>query len=103
MRRPKHVASLNATLFSRNERFAGTLTVRYNGRQRDVAFTDPSFVPVGVSLREYVLVNLNARYALTPAIALTARIENLTNEDYEEVFSYRGAGRAAYAGVRLRF
>jgi vitamin B12 transporter len=31
------------------------------------------------------------------------RIENLLDEDYEEVFTYRTPGRAGYAGVRLKF
>jgi len=103
VRRPKHVASLNVTAFSADQRFSSTLTVRYNGRQSDVAFTDPSFLPVTVSLQEYVLVNLNAEYKLTPGIALFGRVENLTDERYEEVFSYRTQGRAAYGGVRARF
>jgi vitamin B12 transporter len=103
VRRPKHVASVNATVFSKDERFSGTLTLRYNGQQSDVAYTDPSYVPVGVSLREYVLVNLNAEYKITPAIAIFGRVENLADEAYEEVFSYAAAGRAGYGGVRVRF
>ncbi|KHS49306.1 MULTISPECIES: TonB-dependent receptor plug domain-containing protein [Sphingomonadales] len=103
VRRPKHIGSFNATVFSKDERFSGTLTVRYNGRQTDVAFTNPSFIPVRVSLREYVLVNLNAEYKLRPNISLFARVENLINEQYEEVFSFATPGRAGYGGVRVRF
>ena len=102
VRRPTHIGSANVTVFSRDERFSGTLTVRYNGRQDDIAFTNPNFVPVRVSLAEYVLVNLNAEYRLTPKIALFGRIENLLSEDYEELFSYATPGRAAYGGVRVR-
>lgn len=103
VRRPKHIASVNATVFSTDERFSGTLTLRYNGRQQDVAYTDPTFMPVSVSLREYVLVNLSAEYKLTSKIALFGRVENLADEDYEEVFSFATQGRAAYGGVRVRF
>ena len=103
IRRPKHVGSVNVTALTRDARFSGTLSVRYNGRQDDVAFADPSFVPVTVSLRDYVLVNLNADYKLTPAVSLFARVENLLDEQYEEVFSFATSGRAAYAGVRARF
>ena len=104
VRRPKHIASFNATIFSADERFAGTLSVRYNGRQRDVTFTDPTYAtsPV-VSLKEYVLVNLNADYKISETIAIFGRVENLINEDYEEVFSFATPGRAAYGGVRVRF
>ncbi|WP_336974246.1 TonB-dependent receptor plug domain-containing protein [Sphingobium aromaticiconvertens] len=103
VRRPKHIGSFNTTVFSTDQRFSGTLTLRYNGRQEDVAFTDPSFIPVRVSLRDYVLVNLNAEYKLRDNIAIFGRVENLTDEQYEEVFSFATQGRAAYGGVRVRF
>ncbi|HKX77255.1 MAG TPA: TonB-dependent receptor [Novosphingobium sp.] len=103
VRRPKHIGSVNATVFSADERFSGTLTLRYNGRQTDVAFTDPSFLPVRVSLKEYVLVNFAADYAITDTISVFGRVENLIDEDYEEIFSVATPGRAAYAGVRARF
>lgn len=102
VRRPRHVGSVNVTALSRDERFAGTLTMRYNGRQDDVAFT-PSFASQRVNLQEFVLVNLNADYKLTPALAVFGRVENLFDERYEEVFGYATAGRGAYGGVRARF
>ncbi|RZK00573.1 MAG: TonB-dependent receptor [Novosphingobium sp.] len=103
VRRAKHIASFNSTWTTADERLSGTLTVRYNGRQQDVAFTDPSFVPVNVTLKDYVLVNLNAEYRLTGAITLFGRVENLFDEDYEEVFSYATPGASAYGGVRVKF
>jgi vitamin B12 transporter len=104
VRRPNHIGSFNATIFSPDERFSSTLTVRYNGRQTDVAFLDPIFFSsTTVSLKEYVLVNLGADYKLTDAITVFGRVENLLGEDYEEVFSYRTQGRAAYGGVRVTF
>ncbi|WP_156842914.1 TonB-dependent receptor plug domain-containing protein [Novosphingobium aquimarinum] len=103
VRRPKHIGSVNATVFSDDERFSGTLTMRYNGRMTDVAYTDPSYTPVRVSLKEYVLVNLAADYRISDAISVYGRIENLIDEDYEEVFSFATPGRAAYGGVRVRF
>lgn len=102
-RRPSHIGSVNMTAFSRDQKLSGTLTVRYNGRQQDDAFTDPSFAPVRVGLQEYVLVNLNAEYKLTPSISVYGRVENLFDERYEEVFSYVGQGRGAYGGVKARF
>jgi len=103
IRRPNHIGSVNMTAFSRDERASATLTVRYNGRQQDDAYTDPSYVPVRVSLQEYVLVNLNAAYKLTPRLSVFGRVENLFDERYEEVFSYVGQGRGAYAGVKAAF
>jgi vitamin B12 transporter len=103
VRRPKHIGSLNVTVLSPDERFSTTLTARYNGRQDDVAFTNPTFVPVRVSLADFVLVNLNAEYRITDAIAVYGRVENLFDERYEEVFSFATQGRSAVGGVRVRF
>ncbi len=101
VRRPKHIASLNATLFSTDERFSATFTARYNGRQTDLAYTDPSFIPLTVTLKDYVLVNLSASYAVTPRISIFGRVENALGERYEEIFSAVSAGEAAYAGVKI--
>lgn len=103
VRRPNHIGSFNTTVFSADKRLSGTLTVRYNGRQDDVAFTNPNFVPVRVSLQEYVLVNLNAEYRLTDRFSVFGRVENLFDEHYEEVFSFATQGAAAYGGVKARF
>ena len=41
--------------------------------------------------------------SVSRAISVFGRVENLLGEDYEEVFSFVGSGRAAYGGVRLSF
>ncbi len=103
VRRPRHMGSVNATIFSADQRFSGTLTLRYNGAMTDAAYIDPSYIPVTVTLKDYALVNLSADYRLTDGLALFGRVENLLGTDYEEIFSYGGAGRAAYGGVRVAF
>ena len=44
-----------------------------------------------------------AAWALTEQVSLTARVENLTDQTYEELFSFRGRGRAAFVGISTRF
>lgn len=102
-RRPRHVASVNATVMSADQRLAGTLTLRYNGRTTDNAYIDPSYVPVTVSMRDYVLMNLALDYRVSGGISIFGRVENLLGQEYEEVFSFATPGRAAYGGVRLSF
>ena len=80
-----------------------TLVVRYNGRQKDLAYTDPSFIPVRTTLDDYMLVNLNGVVRLSANVSLTGRIENLFDEEYQELFGFRGAGRAAFVGLSARF
>jgi len=77
--------------------------VRYNGKQNDLAFTDPSFTPVLMQLKAFTLVNLGATWRLNPRVELYGRVENLFDQTYQEVFSFATPGRAAYGGVRLRF
>lgn len=103
VRRPDDIASVNATFTSKDQRFSTTLTVRYNGKMTDVAFTDPSYVPVTVSLKSYTLVNLNAQYKLREGITVFGRVENALDADYEEIFSTATPGAAAYGGVRVAF
>jgi vitamin B12 transporter len=103
VRRAKHIASLAVDWRLPKDRGGVTFVVRYNGAQRDLAFTDPSFIPVRVTLHDYIVVNLNADFRLTKNLALFARVENLLDENYEEVFSFVAAGRSAYAGLRARF
>lgn len=103
VRRPKSIASLSVTAFSSDARLSGTLSLRYNGKQTDVAYTDPSYRPVRVSLKAYTLANASLDYRLTPKVSVFGRVENLLDQDYEEVFSYATPGRAGYAGVRLAF
>lgn len=54
-------------------------------------------------LKSYVLVDLRASLPLSRGIELYGRIENLFDERYETIFRYGQPGRAAYAGVRLRY
>lgn len=103
VRRPDHIASMALTWTAPGDAASATLVVRHNGATPDVAFTDPSFVPVRVELDDYTLVNLNARVKLTEAISGFARVENLLGEDYEQVFSFVSPGRSAVVGVEARF
>ncbi|WP_414901623.1 TonB-dependent receptor plug domain-containing protein [Sphingomonas flavalba] len=102
VRRAKHIASANLSWAPVDGPLSATLTVRYNGAQNDLAFVDPAYVPELVRLRSFTLVNFNAEYRLTPAIALFGRAENLLDRRYEEVFSFATPGRAVYGGVKVR-
>jgi vitamin B12 transporter len=103
VRRAKDIASGNLTWTPEGEPFTATLTVRYNGQQNDLAFTDPSFTPVLVSLKAFTLVNLGATWRLNKQVEFYGRIENLFDQSYQEVFSFAAPGRAADGGVRLKF
>jgi vitamin B12 transporter len=51
----------------------------------------------------YDVVDLRLAYPVTDHFELQARIENLTNEQYETIFRYGTPGRSSYAGVRFSY
>jgi vitamin B12 transporter len=100
VRRPRHVASFNALWKFLGGRGQLNLAVDYTGEQEDVEFVF-STPQERVTLPAFTLVRVAASYALTRNIAITGRIENLLDEEYEEVYSYRAPGFGAFAGVRI--
>jgi len=95
LRVPEHAGS--ATLGWTGDRLSGALTVRAEGDQDDSG-------GLGTVVRDgFVTANLNAAYALTDQVTLTARIENLADEHYQQVFGYGEPGRSGYVGIRLRY
>lgn len=98
LRRPENQGALDASWRIGGGPVQLNLGVTYNGEQVDTDF--------GTFLRTeqdpYTLVRLGASWQLNDEIELYARIENLTDEEYEEVISFLGAPRAAYIGVRFK-
>ncbi len=48
-------------------------------------------------------MNFAAEYEINPHVSIVGRIDNLTDEQYAEVFGFPALGRAAYGGVKFRF
>ncbi|HWK49852.1 MAG TPA: TonB-dependent receptor, partial [Steroidobacter sp.] len=101
VRRPPDIASLNVNWAVLADRASLNLTVRYNGETYDNNFTGVG--PMRVLLGDYTLVNLGADYQINDRLNVYGRIENLLDELYEEVYTYRTPGRAAYLGIRSSF
>ncbi|HAU21810.1 MAG TPA: TonB-dependent receptor [Erythrobacter sp.] len=101
VRRPDNIASAVLTWTAADDRGSASLILRYNGAADDLAFSDPSFIPLTVRLDDYTLVNLNARFQLNHRIEVFGRAENLFNETYEQVFSFVSQGRSVIAGVKF--
>lgn len=103
VRRPRHVASAALAWTAADQSASLSLVVRHNGEAQDFAFTDPSFVPVPVTLDDYTLVNLYGEARLSEGLRLFARAENLADRRYEQVFSFVSQGRSFVAGIGARF
>ena len=91
LRVPEHAGS--ATLGWTGGRWSGALTVRAEGDMPDSGGTRDGFVTA----------NLNAAWDVTDAVALTARIENLTDETWQQLLGYGEPGRSGFVGIRLRY
>lgn len=103
VRRPDHIASAAVSWQNPEDTVSAGISVRHNGEADDLAFTDPSYIPVRVTLDDYTLVNLYGRVDLTQGIELFGRLENLLDQRYEQVFSFVSPGRSAVAGIAARF
>jgi vitamin B12 transporter len=99
IRRPKQSGSLNLAWRGVADALGLALTVRHNGATQDTHFGTNA----RVALDAYTVVNLGGDWKLSERLGLFARIDNLLDEDYQEIFSYRSVGRGAYAGVKLQF
>ena len=56
-----------------------------------------------IDIEDYAVVNIAAEYEVNPHFSIFARIENLGDEQYAEVFGFPNLGRAAYGGFKVKF
>lgn len=104
LRRPRDSGRFGVGLeLAQGYRFDGV--ARYVGERADRNFN--AFPAEAVVLESYTLFDMGVTGAvLTPAggrpgLELSLRVENLTDEDYEEVFGFATPGRGLYVGGRL--
>ena len=71
----------------------------YIGEKDDKNFS--TFPAQRINLKDYTLINIAANYDLFRFLKLFARVENLLNTDYEEVYGYGTPGLSAFAGLKL--
>jgi vitamin B12 transporter len=94
-RRPRNTANASASYAFGFGLELGA-AVRWSGKSYDNASN-------ATRLDDYTLVDLRAEYALSDAVKLFARAENIFDEQYMTAFRYGSLGRSIYAGIRGRF
>jgi len=98
----------------RRPRRTGSLVIRYTGAklrlQASAAYTgsqyDDYFPPrppwtETVTLRSRVELGISGAFSVTRSLTVTARLTNLLDRPFEEVYGYRAPGAAAFIGLRL--
>jgi vitamin B12 transporter len=94
LRRPDHSGSVSLG-YARGA-VGATFVLIHAGERPDI--TD--LVPFGRVINQpYTTADLTVRYAMG-ALSPYVKVENLTDEAYEEVFGYPSARRRAVVGVR---
>ena len=56
-----------------------------------------------LTIGSYALLNLAGSYDVHKNVQLFARIDNVLNKQYEEVYGYGTSGVAGYGGVKLAY
>lgn len=94
LRRPENLGNIGARYRSRGDAFAFIASYRLSSDIID--FGD---VPVD----GYAVLDVAVDYRLKETLDVYGRLQNALDEDYQEIFGFNTAGRAAYAGLRLKF
>jgi vitamin B12 transporter len=102
LRRPRHSGSINLD-WRPMERVGVNLDVSITGEQRDLFFPPFPEPSRRVTLDSHTLVTVAGRWEVRSGITLFARVENLLDEEYEEVFGFAQPGISAFGGVRVVF
>jgi vitamin B12 transporter len=102
VRRPRHAGRADLAYVFAGGKGSANLGVVYNGTMTDNAF-DAAFNPVTALLDEYWLVNAALSYKLQRGVEVFARVENVFDQRYQEVFGFEAAPITAFAGLKLTF
>jgi len=89
VRRPRAMASLGASRPWGAWTLGGDL--RYTGARPDTS--------ANPELSAFVLANLTARYTVSSQLALTGRVDNVLDRQYQTAYGYNQPGRAFYVGA----
>ncbi|EED32630.1 TonB-dependent receptor [gamma proteobacterium NOR5-3] len=92
--RPEHLANLGLTFEDAQARLRVGVNLRSSADAVDTFSTE---------LDDYVLMDINASFAVIEGLTVYGRLENALDEDYTEIPTYNTAGQAAFAGVRYEF
>lgn len=79
------------------------VSASYAGARPSYDFDADFFAGAPVTLAEYYLVNLRASVQVDEHVKLYARVDNLFNQFYEDVYGYGTPGLSGYAGTKVSF
>ncbi len=109
LRRPAHLASATASYAFRRPETSLHLELATIGDRDDRDFSDEiTFVPKAVTLPSYTVVALAGELGILrrgasarPALVLTARVDNLLDRTYQQIFGFASPRRTFLVGARI--
>jgi vitamin B12 transporter len=96
-RRPRNEAYVSVS-YLWAKKLRTTIEAKFVNAREELNFGGPNF-----DIEDYAFVNVAAEYEINSRFSVYARINNLTDEQYSEVFGFPALGRTAFAGFKVRF
>jgi vitamin B12 transporter len=96
-RRPRNEVYVSAS-YLWCKKLRTTVEAKFVNAREELNFGGPNF-----DIEDYSFVNIAAEYDINSYVSIFGRIDNLADEHYSEVFGFPALGRAAYAGLKVRF
>ncbi|HTO59165.1 MAG TPA: TonB-dependent receptor [Pseudomonadales bacterium] len=100
LRRPHNTGRIVLDYAPLPDRLSFELGAAYVGTHEDDDFS--TFPARRVSLDAYTLIHCTARYRITERVEFTGRVENASDEHYQDVFGYATPGRQGYVGINVK-
>ena len=100
IRRPRHSGQIRLSYNFADSNGRASLQFLHTGRRTDNEFIYAT-PETQVNLRPYNLTNISVSFAVRSNIILSARADNITNTNYQQVFGYNSPGRSLNLGVEV--
>ncbi len=100
IRIPKHKVNVGL-LYTPDIKTSLGVNYKYVSDREDTFFNSDTFASEKVSLHSYHLVDLTIDRKINNILTFFARVSNLFNTDFEELYRYQTKGRNAQLGVQL--
>ena len=87
---PKNSADFTIS-FKPSQRSSSSILVRYNGKEKNT----------NGNVKSWTRVDVNTNYRITERLSAFAKVENLFDENYQQVYGYGTPGISGLVGVSL--
>lgn len=102
LRIPKH--KVNASLgYQFGENTFSSVTYQFNDDRTDTFYNSETYANENVVLSSYGILDYYISHTVSANLKIFAGINNITNEEYEEIYRFNTRGRNARIGLVLNF